>query len=52
MGHVACMRKTGNIYKIFLEHKGGRVLERSRSRCEDNIKMQLIEVGCKFVDSI
>jgi hypothetical protein len=39
MGHVARMRKTGNAYKILLEHKGGSVLERPRNRCEDNIVM-------------
>jgi len=46
-GHVACMGERRGVYRVLvgkLEDK--RPLERPRCRWEDNIKMDLQEVGC------
>jgi len=52
-GHVACMRR-GEAYIVFLVGKpeGKRPLGRPRRRWEDNIKMDLQEVGCRGMDWI
>ena len=44
--HVANMGKRRGIYRVFIEKpEGKRPLRRPRCRCEDNIKMDLQEVG-------
>ena len=46
MGHVARMGGSG-MYRVLVgKHEGRRLLGRLRSRWEDNIKMDLQEVGC------
>ena len=50
-GHVA--RKGRGVYRILVEKtEGKRVLGRPRRRWEDNIKMDLQEVGCGGMDRI
>jgi hypothetical protein len=44
--HVACMGERRGVYKALVgKHEGKRQLGRARSRWEDNIKMDLQEVG-------
>ena len=52
-GHVACMRK-GVAYTGFCwgNLRGKKPLVRPRRRWEDNIKMDLQEVGCGGIDWI
>ena len=46
-GHVARMGEGRGVYKVLVGKPGGkRPLERPRRRWEDNIKMDLQEVGC------
>ena len=46
-GHVARMGEGRGIYRILVgKPEGKRPLERPRRRWEDNIKMDLQEVGC------
>jgi len=40
--HIAKMGETVNAYRIFMEECVGRL-----RRCQDNIKMNLREVGCE-----
>jgi hypothetical protein len=41
------MEERTGVYRFLVgEHEGKRPLGRSRHRCEDNIKMNLQEVGC------
>jgi hypothetical protein len=52
-GHVARMRKGRGVYRVLMgtpEEK--RPLGRRRRRWEDNIKMDLQEVGCEGIDWI
>ena len=52
-GHVARMRKGRGIYWVFMgKPEGKRPLGRSRRRWEDNIKVDLQEVGCEGMDWI
>jgi hypothetical protein len=45
-GHVACMSEGIGAYRILVgRHEGRRPLGRPRRRWEDNIKMDLQEVG-------
>jgi hypothetical protein len=45
-GHVACMRESRDVYRVFMGNpEGQRPLRRPRRRWEDNIKMDLQEVG-------
>jgi hypothetical protein len=47
------MEALRNSYKIFVRnHKGKRSLMRRVHRCEDNIKMELREIGWEDVDWI
>ena len=47
-GHVARMEQSRNAYKVLVGRpEGKRPLRRSRRRWEDNIKMDLREVGCE-----
>jgi hypothetical protein len=53
MGQVACMGKMRNAYKILVRKPDGkRPLGRSRHRWEDNIRVDLREIGWKDVDWI
>ena len=51
-GHVAHM-EGGGVYRVLVGKPGGkRPLGRPRHRWEDNIKMDLQEVGCGVMDWI
>jgi hypothetical protein len=53
VGHVARMGEGRGAYKILVGRpEGRRPLGRPRHRCEDNIKMDLQEVGWEGVDWI
>jgi hypothetical protein len=53
MGHVACLGQMRNSYNILVgTPEGKRPLGRSRHRWEDNIRMDLMEVGWEVVDWI
>jgi hypothetical protein len=46
VGHVACMGEGRDVYRVLVGRpKGKRPLERPRYRWEDNIKMDLREIG-------
>jgi hypothetical protein len=46
-GHVARTGQRRGVYRgLFGKHEGKRPLGRTRRRWEDNIKMDLQEVGC------
>jgi len=46
-GHVARMGEGRGVYSVFVGKPGGkRLLRRPKLRWEDNIKMDLQEVGC------
>jgi hypothetical protein len=50
-GHVACMGEGRVVYRVLVGKPGGkRSLRRPRRRWEDNIRMDLWEVGCGCVD--
>jgi hypothetical protein len=54
-GHEARMRKVRNsIETLIKKSEGKKPLNRTRCRpkCEDNIKMDLKEIGYKYVDRI
>ena len=52
-GHVARMGEKRGVYKILVgKPETKRPLGRPRRRWEDNIKMDLQEVGCEDVDWI
>ena len=52
-GHVACMGERRGIYRVLVwKPEGKRPLGRSRHRWEDNIKMDLQEMGCGGMDWI
>jgi len=52
-GHVAHMGETRDIYRVLVGiPEGNRPLGRSKRRWEDNIKMDLQEVGCGGMDWI
>jgi hypothetical protein len=49
--HVASMGERRDVYRVLVGKPGGkRPLGSSRLRWEDNIKMDLQEVGCKGMD--
>jgi len=51
MGHVAHMGEGRGVYRVLVgQPEGRRPLERPRHRWEDNIRMDLQEVGCGCVD--
>ena len=53
VGHVARMREKTGLYRVVVRNAGGkRPLGRPRRRWEDNIKMDLEEVGCGGMDWI
>jgi hypothetical protein len=52
-GHVACIVEMRGVYRVLvLKPEGKRSLERPRHRWEDNLKMDLQEVGCEGTDLI
>ena len=52
-GHVARMEKKRGIYRVLVgKHEGKKPPGRPRRRCEENIKMDLQEVGCESMDWI
>jgi hypothetical protein len=45
-GHVARTGESRDAYRVLvIKREGRRPLERPKRRCEDNIKIELIEVG-------
>jgi hypothetical protein len=53
VGHVACKGERRGVYKVSMgEPEGRRPLGRPRHKWEDNIKMDLQEVGCGGMDWI
>jgi hypothetical protein len=45
-GHVACMVEGRGVYRVLVGRpEGKRLLGRHRRRCEDNIKLDLREIG-------
>ena len=52
-GHVARMDEERGVYRVLVEKpEGKRPLGRPRRRWVDNIRMNLQEVGCGYVDWI
>ena len=52
-GHVACMGEESGAYRVLVgEPEGKRLLGRPRRRWVVNIRMDLQEVGCGYVDWI
>ena len=52
-GHVARMGEERGVYRVlFGKPEGKRPLGRPRRRCVDNIRMDLQEVGCGYMDWI
>ena len=52
-GHVARMEERRGVYRVLVgQHEGKRPLGRPRRGWEDNIKMDLQEVGCGGMDWI
>ena len=52
-GNVALMGEERGVYRVLVgKPEGRRPLGRPRRRCVDNIRMDLQEVGCRFMDSI
>ena len=53
MGHVARMGERRGVYRVLVgKPEGKRPLGRPRRRWENNIKMDLQEVGCGGMDQI
>jgi len=52
-GYVARMGEERGVYRVLVEKsEGKRPLGRPRRRCVDNIRNDLQEVGCRYVDWI
>jgi len=52
-GHVARMGKVRVVYRVLVGKPEGRIpLGRPRRRCVDNIRTDLQEVGCGYMDWI
>ena len=52
-GHVARMGEERGVYRVLVvKPEGRRPLERRRRRWADNIRMDLQEVGCGYMDWI
>ena len=50
-GHVAHMGDERGVYRVLVgKPEGRRPLARPRRRCVDNIRMDLQEVGCGYMD--
>ena len=53
VGHVARMGEVRGVYRVLVEKpEGKRPLGRPRHRWVDNIRMDLQEVGCGYMDWI
>ena len=53
VGHVAFMGKRRGLYRFLMgKPEGNRPPGKPRHKWEDNIKMDLQEVGCGFTDRI
>ena len=53
VGHVARMGEERGVYRVLVgKPEGRRPLGRPRRRCVDNIRMDLHEVGCGYMDWI
>jgi hypothetical protein len=51
--HIVCMGEKRSMYRVLVgKPEGKRPLGRPRCRWEDNIKVDLQEVGCEGVDWI
>ena len=52
-GHVACMGEERGVYRVFVgKPEGRRPMGRPRRRWVDNIRTDLQEVGCGYMDWI
>ena len=52
-GHVACMGEERGVYRVLVgKPEGGRPLGRPRRKWVANIRMDLQEVGCGYMDWI
>jgi len=52
-GHVARMGEERGVYRVLMgKPEERRPLEIPRRRCVDNIRMDLLEVGCGYMDWI
>ena len=52
-GHVACMGERRGVYRVLMgKPEGKRQMGGPRRRREGNIKMDLQEVGCGYMDWI
>jgi len=52
-GHLACMGEERGLYRVLLgKPEGKRPLGRPRRRWVDNIRTDLLEVGCGYMDWI
>ena len=52
-GHVARMGEKRGVYRVLVgKPEGRRILGRPRRRWVDNIRMDLQEVGCRYMDWI
>ena len=51
-GHVARMGEERGVYRVLVGKPEGRTLGRPRRRWVDNIRMDLQEVGCVYMDWI
>jgi len=50
-GHVACMVEEREVYSVLVGKSEGKIpLGRPRRRWVDNIRMDLQEVGCGYMD--
>jgi len=50
-GHVVCMGEVRGVYRVLVRKpEGKRPLGRPRRRWVDNIRMDLQEVGCGYMD--
>jgi len=50
-GHVACMGEERGVYRVLVgKPEGKRLLGRPRRRWVDNIRTELQEVGCGYMD--
>jgi hypothetical protein len=53
VGHVARISENRGVYRVLMgKTEGKRPLGRTRRRCEDDIKMDLLEVECRGMDWI
>jgi len=51
--HVACMGEEKEVYRVMVGKREGKIsLGRPRLRWMDNIRMDLQEVGCGYMDWI